>query len=234
MVIDKHLPAVLLDLDDTLLDFHKAEAIALTKTLVGMGIEPKESTIKRYSQINARQWELLEEGKATREQVLTNRFEILFEELGIERSGYEARLSYEGHLAVGHYFMDGAQELLETLKGRYVLYIVSNGTAVVQDGRIKSAGISPYFKEIFISELIGFNKPDPEFFRLCFERMEGFEKERCIIVGDSLSSDIKGGINAGINTCWYNPRGKTPREDIKPDYEIKSLNELPKLLEKLF
>lgn len=227
-------PAVLLDVDDTLLDFHKAEAAALSKTLVDMGVEPKAETLSRYSVINAGLWEQLEEGLVTREQVLTSRFEILFNELGLAHSGYEARLLYENYLSIDHYFMPGAPALLEALYGKYRLFIVSNGTASVQDGRIKSAGIARYFEEIFISERVGFNKPSPEFFARCFERIPGFARESTLIVGDSLSSDIRGGINAGIKTCWFNPKGKAAREDIRPDWEISALEELPGLLGEIF
>ncbi len=227
-------PTVLLDVDDTLLDFHKAEAAALAKTLTALDIEPRPETLRRYSQINARQWELLEEGRISREQVLTRRFGILFEELGVSRSETEARDSYESNLAIGHYFMPGAPELLEALYGRYALYIVSNGTAAVQEGRIASAGIAKYFEEIFISEEIGFDKPSRAFFEACFARMPGFDRERALIVGDSLTSDIRGGIHAGIRTCWFNPRGKAPRADIRPDFEIRTLDQLPPLLENIF
>ena len=227
-------PSVFLDVDDTLLDFHKAEAIALSKTLTAMGIEPKPETLRRYSEINASQWELLEEGIITRDVVLTRRFEILFEELGVARSGAETRDLYEHNLAIGHYFMPGAPELLEALYGVYDLYIVSNGTAVVQEGRIKSAGIAKYFEEIFISEEVGYDKPSREFFERCFACIPGFDPEKAIIVGDSLTSDIRGGINAGIKTCWFNPKNKAPRSDIRPDYEISELMELPGLLKELF
>ena len=230
----KRTAAVFLDVDDTLLDFHKAEAIALAKTLTAMGIEPREEILKRYSEINDSQWKLLEQGLIPREVVLVRRFEILFEELGLERSGAEARDTYEGNLAVGHYFMPGAPELLETLYRNYELYIVSNGTAVVQEGRIKSAGIAKYFKEIFISEEIGCDKPGKEFFRRCFERILDFDPKQAIIVGDRLSSDILGGINAGIKTCWFNPDRQENRTEIFPDYEIRALGELPALLKEIF
>ena len=225
---------VLLDLDDTILDFHKAEANAVSKTLLQLGIEPRESTVQRYSQINAGRWELLEQGLITREEVLTSRFEMLFAELGVERSGTEAQKIYEELLGKGHWFMPGAEELLEALYGKYPLYIVSNGNLSVQEGRIASSGIAKYFGEIFISQQIGFDKPRKEFFDACFARIPGFDRERSIIVGDSLSSDIRGGINAGIKTCWYNPRGKAAREDIRPDYSIAELNELPGLLSEIF
>ena len=234
MAEKKSKPTVLLDVDDTLLDFHKAEAIALAKTLRAMGIDPKPETLSRYSEINARQWELLEEGVVTRDVVLTRRFELLFEELGVVRSGAEARDMYEGNLAIGHYFMPGAEELLEALYGKYDLYIVSNGTAIVQEGRIGSAGIAKYFEEIFISEKVGFDKPSRAFFDRCFARIPGFDPARAIIVGDSLTSDIRGGLNAGIRTCWFNPKGKASRADIVPDYEIHTLDQLPGLLEEIF
>lgn len=227
-------PFLFLDVDDTLLDFHKAEAIALARALAAMGVEPRPEILSRYSQINARQWELLEEGLATREQVLLRRFELLFEELGLDRSGAEARDRYETNLAQGHYFIPGAPELLEALWGRARLFIVSNGTAAVQEGRLGSAGIGKYFEAVFISEEVGFDKPSRAFFDRCFAQIPGFDRERALIVGDSLTSDIRGGRNAGIKTCWFNPRGKPPRPDIRPDYEISALSQLPELVEELF
>lgn len=225
---------VLLDIDDTLLDFGKAEAAAIKKTFERIGIPATDEVIARYSEINNAQWSALERGELTRQQVLVRRFDILFEELGITGVPSEmAQASYEYLLGIGHYFIDGAVELLETLKDKYELYIVSNGTACVQDSRLASAGIAPYFKDIFISERIGADKPSREFFDRAFSRIEGFEREKAIIVGDRLSSDILGGINAGISTCWFNPKRLPPDPDIPADYEIHALNELPELLKNL-
>lgn len=224
---------VLFDVDDTLLDFGKAEAAAIRKTFERIGIPVTDELIRRYSEINAQQWSRFEKGEITREKLLTERFDILFSELGINVPSEMAQASYEYLLGIGHYFVDGAEELLEALKDKYELYIVSNGNASVQDRRLKSAGIIPYFKEIFISERVGFNKPSAEFFEACFERIPGFEKDKAVIVGDRLSSDILGGINAGVKTCWFNPRGDAPDPDIPADYEIKHLNELPALLESI-
>lgn len=232
---DKRDIFVLLDVDDTILDFHADEAVALKRALSELGIEPTEERIARYSVINQHMWELLEEGKLTRLEVLVKRFERFFEELGVKGiSGFKAQELYEHYLSLTHHFMPQAQRLLDALYGKYPLYIVSNGTGLVQDGRIGASGIGPYFEDIFISERMGTNKPSMDFFKACFARIEGFDKSRAIIVGDSLSSDIRGGINAGIRTCWYNPAGKAGREDIKPDYEIKELMELPGLLEEIF
>ncbi len=227
-------PIILFDLDDTILDFHKAEAIAIARTFRELGIEPTEELIRLYSRINARQWKRLETGEISREQVLVGRFEILFKELGLELSSRQAKALYENFLSQGHFFIPGAVELLEKLQGDYRLFICSNGTAVVQAGRLKSAGIAPYFEEIFISEEIGCNKPDPEFFRRCFERIPDFRRERCLIIGDSLSSDILGGIRAGIKTCWFIPGGRSRGEDVVPDYELGELEQVPDLLQKIF
>ena len=224
---------VLFDVDDTLLDFGKAEAAAIRKTFERIGIHVTDELIRRYSEINAQQWSRFEKGEITREKLLTERFDILFSELGINVPSEMAQASYEYLLGIGHYFVDGAEELLEALKYKYELYIVSNGNASVQDRRLKSAGIIPYFKDIFISERVGFNKPSAEFFEACFERIPGFEKDKAVIVGDRLSSDILGGINAGVKTCWFNPRGDAPDPDIPADYEIKHLSELPALLESI-
>ena len=224
---------VLFDVDDTLLDFGKAEAAAIRKTFERIGIPVTDELIRRYSEINAQQWSRFEKGEITREKLLTERFDILFSELGINVPSEMAQASYEYLLGIGHYFVDGAEELLEALKDKYELYIVSNGNASVQDRRLKSAGIIPYFKDIFISERVGFNKPSAEFFEACFEHIRGFEKDKAVIVGDRLSSDILGGINAGVKTCWFNPRGDAPDPDIPADYEIKHLNELPALLESI-
>ena len=162
------LKTIFLDLDDTLLDFHKAEAAALTKALTALDVPPTPAVIARYSAINAQQWRLLEEGKFTRDEILTRRFDILFRELGVERSSALARRTYEQFLGQGHIFIPGAEELLKALAPRYALYLVSNGTAAVQAGRIASAGIAPYFKEIFISEAMGLHKPQKAFFDACF------------------------------------------------------------------
>ena len=282
---------VFIDLDDTILDFHKAEAVAVRKALSEIGIEPTENIVVRYSMINAMQWRLLEDGLITREQVLVDRFRVLLSELfqvALSEEGADAaapisssadgtigkaeaisnmvedisnnanmahtqipnnidhisemalkiRNRYEVLLSQGHYFIEGAPELLETLYGKYDLYLASNGTAIVQDSRIASAGISKYFKEIFISERVGCDKPQVGFFEYCFDRISGtdgvtdFKKEETIIIGDSLSSDIMGGNNAGIYTCWFNPKGKERTDEVAIDFEVSELSEIPSLLEK--
>lgn len=225
------IKTVLLDLDDTILDFKKAERLALSRTLQQMGLKPTPDVLQRYSEINQAQWRLLEEKKLTRPQVMTRRFALLFEEKGIKADVEQAQQLYREELSKGHYFLPGAEQLLETLFHQYDLYLVSNGNAMVQDGRIKSAGISRYFREIFISERLGVDKPAKEFFDLCFEKIGNVNREETVIIGDSLTSDIRGGLNAGIHTIWFNPKGLPGREDIKPEWQVKSYAEIPDLLE---
>lgn len=229
---------ILFDLDNTLFDFNKAEGIALSKTLKGIGIEPTKAVIQRYSELNLAQWKLLEQGKLTRERVKTRRYELLFKELGVEYNAEKATGIYESHLATGHYFIDGAEELLKKLSNAnsYRLYLVTNGTKKVQDGRIASSGISQYFEDIFISEEVGYNKPSLEYFEACFARIPDFHKEKTVIIGDSLTSDIQGGMNAGITTIWFNRHHEKPfacenHSLPVPDYEIYALSELIPILE---
>ena len=224
---------VLFDLDDTLFDFHKAEKIALTKTLVHFGINPTEETLALYSTINAAHWKRLELGEISREEVKVGRYRELFKTIGVECDPVKATAYYESMLAIGHYFMPGAPELLEELYRKYRLYIVSNGTAKVQEGRIGSSGIAKYMDGIFISQILGANKPDKQFFDICFAEIPDFSLSETVIIGDSLSSDIKGGINAGITTVWFNPKGIENDNDIKPDYTIKELSEVPGLLSQI-
>ncbi len=227
------LTTIFFDLDDTLLDFTRAEAVALRKALTEVDAPAADAVLDRYHIINQRQWELLEEGVLTREEVLTSRFAILFEELGVSADAKDTCDRYEGHLAEGHWFRPGAEELLRRLAPEYDLYLASNGAAAVQNSRLESAGIAPYFKGIFISEELGADKPSRAFFDACFAAIPGFDRKTALMVGDSLTSDIRGGINAGLHTCWFNDREKPSRPDIVPDYTIRALAELPPLLERM-
>ena len=218
--------SVFLDLDNTILDFTKAERIALTQTLIERGVTVTEAVLLRYRDINIYCWEQLEDGKMARDEVLRRRFEMLFEELGLSCDGQEATERYEGLLHFGHWFIPGAEELLKTLAPVHDLYLASNGVASVQHSRIASAGIAPYFKGIFISEEIGAVKPQKAFFEACFARIPDFDPARALMVGDSLTSDIRGGINAGIRTCWYNPKNLPVPEGYNIDYIITDLHEI--------
>jgi 2-haloacid dehalogenase len=222
--------AILLDLDDTLLDFGAAEKVALSKTLQELGIAPTEAKLQRYHEINISQWEAFERGELSRERVLIRRFELFFEELGLQIDAQACEDRYRHYLGVGHYFIEGAEALLDYLSPKYKLYLASNGVAETQYSRLESAGIGHYFEEIFISETTGHHKPEREYFDYCFARISGFDPDTTLIIGDSLSSDILGGRNAGIHTCWCNIKRRPARSDIVPDFEIHSLAELYDIL----
>ena len=221
-----------LDLDDTILDFHKAERIAISKTIREFGVEPTEEILQLYHGINKWHWEQLELGKLTRAEVLVNRFGVLFERLGLQVDAEKCAKVYEVNLATGHWFLPGAEEAVDRLSKKYRLFLASNGTASVQKGRMTSANLYRFFEKVFVSQEIGHNKPSLEYFEGCFRQIPGFDREKAMIVGDSLSSDIKGGINAGIKTVWVNPDHK-PWGEIRPDYQIEALHQLEALLETL-
>ena len=170
----------------------------------------------------------------TRVQILGGRFAMLFEALGVLGDPEKTWKLYERNIGEQSFMLDGAVELLEELSEKYELYGASNGTASVQDRRIEKSGISRYFKDIFISQRVGFDKPDVRFFEIAFDEAGVTDKSECVMIGDSLTSDIKGGKNAGITTVWYNPKGKEPSPDIIPDYQASSLDMIPLVLEMIF
>ena len=218
-----------LDLDDTILDFHKAEYIAIGKTMAEHGIEPTEEIRNRYHVINKWHWEQLELGNMTRQDVVEGRFRVFFGEMGIQVDAAKVADDYMHNLSQGHYFLPGAEEAVERLSKKYRLFLASNGTASVQHSRMTSANLYRFFEKVFVSQTIGYNKPAKEYFDGCFAQIPDFDITRAVMVGDSLSSDIKGGINAGMKTVWVNPdhlEGK-----IKADYEIESITQLEALLE---
>lgn len=223
-----------LDLDNTILDFTKAESIAIRKTMSAYGLTPTDELAARYSAINDWHWKALERGELTKPEVVTRRFAVFFGEQGIDVDEKAAAKTYETFLSQGHWFLPGAEKCVkEELFGKYRLFLASNGTPVVQKGRMTSADLYPYFEQSFISEEIGYNKPAKEYFQIAFSRIPGFDPAECIMVGDSLTGDIQGGKNAGLRTVWVNPNHKTAPDHLKPDYEIELLADLPKLLEEI-
>ena len=230
------IKTVLFDLDDTIFDFSRAEHVAISETFRAVGIEPTDEVTKLYSKINQEQWERLQKNEIDRDEVRIGRFRRLFTILGVSADPNNTQKVYEYNLGSYYFYIDGAEELLEKLYGKYDLYIVSNGTTSVQDRRIAASGIGKYFKEIFISERVGYNKPSKQFFDYCTERIEGFDKDTAIIIGDSLTSDIQGGKNIGIKTCHYVRSGVIERGasgEVVPDFKVTSLSEIIPLLESL-
>ena len=222
-----------LDLDDTILDFARAERVALEKTLRAFGVEPTAERMDRYSRINKDCWKRMERGELTKDRLRTVRFALFFEALGLCADVEAVADTYVENLSMGHWFLPGAEEAVARLSKRYRLFLASNGMAAVQRGRMTSANLYRFFEQSFVSEEMVAAKPSRAYFDAAFSRIPDFDHSRAMMVGDSLTSDIQGGINAGIATCWVNPGHKPRRADIVPDHEITALSELEALLERL-
>ena len=219
---------ILWDVDGTLLDFIASQRDSLFQcfALFGFGKCTEEMHL-RYSAINISLWEMLERGERTKAEILTERFRRFFAETGLPVDQAEAfNAEYEKRLPDTIRFFPHALETLEALKGKVIQCSVTNGTLSVQERKMNETPLGTLFDRLFISEAVGAEKPDPRFFEAVFGTLGGIPKDRILIVGDSLTSDILGGLRAGIHTCWYNPDAKKSREDIRPEYEIRDLAEV--------
>lgn len=235
--------AILWDVDGTLLDFMYAQRQAFSECLEHAGQSVTEEMLRRYSAINDGYWKRYELGEVTKEQLRTGRFETFFESGRIE--GVDAAAfadSYEERLGRIYRYLDNSLELCRDLRGRIRQYVITNGVTAVQDSKLRLSGLGELMDGIFISEQVGTPKPQEGFFDYCINAMEaeGFrtDKSRMLIVGDSLTSDIRGGVLYGIPACWYRPedllgRDETVRElyrKYRPDYEISSLSQIYDIL----
>jgi len=224
--------AVLWDVDGTLLDFLTAERAAIRRCfeIFGLG-ECTDAMIEDYSAINVRWWERLERGEYTKPEILVGRFREFFARYGLDSAAAEPfNEEYQIRLGDTIVFFPGAEETLAALKGRVLQCAVTNGTRAAQQRKLSLSGLDKVFDHIFISDDLGVEKPSPAFFDRVFRRIGPIPPQEILIVGDSLTSDIKGGINAGIRTCWYNPWGRENTAALPIDYEIASLKEVPALL----
>ncbi|MBR5485872.1 MAG: YjjG family noncanonical pyrimidine nucleotidase [Oscillospiraceae bacterium] len=226
----KKYTTLLFDADDTLLDFKKAEQQALKKAFKLHDIEFNDGVNSLYQKINGKLWQDFEKGLISKEGVTQTRFCLLFNELGIEKDGIEFNKQYLSLLGGEGCIIEGADDICRRLSEKYDLYCVTNGVAATQKSRIALSGLEGFFKSIFVSEEMGWQKPRKEFFDEVFRRIPNAAPEECLIIGDSLTSDIKGGFNAGIDTCWYNPQNKPLTGDVNPLYTIHDLNELFEIL----
>jgi 2-haloacid dehalogenase len=225
---------IFFDLDGTLFDFKKSEKIALSKTLDIFNTSYSDEMINRYSKINEEEWAKLEKGETTKAELQINRYARFFDEYNIPLSPEKVNAQFKELLHNGHHLIDGAQDVLNILKEKnYRLYIATNGTATIQISRLKKAGVYNLFDDIFISEELGFNKPDKRFFEESFKRIDDFNKESAIMVGDRLTSDIKGAVDANIKSIYYNPTGKKFDIDVTPTFEIADIFDIIKIVESL-
>jgi len=222
----KAYKALFFDVDDTLLDFRAAEREALRQLFEDEQIELTPEMVQQYKNINQQLWREFEEGNRSRDDVVNTRFAEFFKVYGKEVDGVLLENKYRNYLQEGHQLMDGALDLITELKDYYDLYIVTNGDSATQDKRLRAAGLYPFFKQIFVSEDTGYQKPMKEFFDYVFDRIPNLSPEQGLIIGDSLNADIKGGNLYGLDTCWFNPEKNANNTGILPTYEINSLNKL--------
>ena len=221
--------SLFLDLDNTLLDFTKAEAAAIRKVLVAYSLPSDDGTVKKYSEINLSYWKRFERGEIQKNDIFEGRFNTLLDFLGEKRDTAAIARDYCKNLSEGYFTVEYAEEILDYLKTKgYKLYATTNGLSMTQFKRIKNSGIEPYFDKVFVSEEVNHQKPEKEYFDYVIANIPEKDKSKMLIIGDSQSSDILGGINAEIDTCWYNPNKSEPKYISK--FEISSLLELKKLL----
>lgn len=208
------------DLDQTLLDFDRSMEYALQAVFAQYGLKINEEMTARYSVINRSYWLRLESGELSKEQVTVGRFRTFFEELGITHvSPEELNVDYQRELGSVFFFMEGAKELVALLKERgYRQYVVTNGVNATQANKMRLSGLDRIMDGVFVSELMGYPKPRKEFFDGCFAALSDVDRNKCILVGDSLTSDMRGAENAGIASCWFNPEKQEKDVDVRTDY----------------
>ena len=245
--------AILWDLDNTLLDFDVAEKEALTTGFREFNLgEFTDDMLKDYMVINRRRWQALERGEMEKQEVLEGRYREFFASLGKDTSIAAAfNDRYQELLGETICFRDNSYELLESYQGKILQCMASNGTKKAQTGKLKNSGFDKIFDLCFISEEIGAEKPSIDFFTPSFAEIDKWllenekdlpysegkylgkiRKDEMIIIGDSLTSDIRGGNNAGIKCCWYNPKNLPLSGDVRIDYEIKNLQEVKEIISK--
>ena len=225
---------LLFDLDHTLLDFDTAEDVALTQLLKEEGVTDIQAYKDYYVPMNKSLWKDLELKKITKQELVNTRFSKLFSHFGIEKDGVYLAERYQFYLAQQGQVFSGAMELLDSLIDRgYELYAATNGITTIQTGRLAQSGLAPYFNQVFISEQLQTQKPDALFYDKIGQQITEFSKEETLMIGDSLTADIQGGNNAGIDTIWYNSHHLENKTKAQPTYEVDSYQALLELLDKL-
>lgn len=227
---------LLWDIDATLLNFKKAEYFAMREGFREFNIAIDESEIKNYNLINDKYWKRLEKGEITRETVLHGRFREFFDGLNIgynDKLIYDFNKFYQVELGNNIFFNDNAKETLKALEKSYKQYAITNGSIVAQKGKLKKSGLDKIFDGVFISEEMGIDKPNKEFFDIVFENIGSTDTREYLLVGDSLTSDILGANNAGIKNIWYNPEKKEKNLDVIVNFTIYDLREVVEILRKM-
>ena len=222
---------IIFDVDGTLFDYDLAENSALQQTFEHFGFEYKPEYLASYRKCNKQLWDAFELGNVTIKRLKVKRFELLLNEIGIPVDAYKFGRQYLKQLSLGTQLIKGAEKILESLSGKVGLILMTNGIKEVQRSRLDLSTIKPYFSDIIISDEVGVAKPDRKIFEIALENMSISDKSTILMVGDNLSSDIKGGIDFGIDTCWYNPKQKEVDPGIRATYEINDLADLLSIIE---
>lgn len=221
---------VLLDADMTVWDFEASEKLALADTVESLGVPMTEEISAYYHKINDALWRAFDLKQVTKEELSYRRFADLLAFVGKTGEPLELNRMYQRRLGEHSIMLPGAEDMVRTLAQRCTLYILTNGMHVAQVGRFEKSPIKPYIKEMFISEDMGCQKPDKEYFDKVFGLIGLEDKSRAVMVGDSLTSDIRGGINGGVDTIWYNPKHKPHDPKIMPTYTAYTMDEIVNLV----
>lgn len=221
---------ILFDADNTLFDFDQSERFAFAEALKQVGIPFIESQFKLYHSINKSCWRAFEDGLLKKEDLRTARFEQFFKAIDKEADPLQFSELYLTQLSHSAFMLEGSMALLEELSDQYKMAIITNGLKEVQRPRITKAGLSNIFDVIVVSDEIGHAKPHPSFFDYTFNEMRHPDKEEVLVVGDNLNSDIKGGKDYGVDTCWYNHLRVTNESEVVPTYEVHSIGEVKEIL----
>lgn len=232
--MSKTYTTVLFDADNTLLNFDKDEDNALRKVLAEYGVPVTEENISIYVNINTGMWKALERGEITKPELKRTRFRKFFEAIGFETQAdpFEINERYLSFLGDGGNTLEGAVDLCKELKEKgFDLYIITNGVTDTQKKRLSRSGLLPYITDVFISEALGFQKPRKEFFDIVLSKIPEKDKEKIIVVGDSLTSDIKGAMNAGLDSVWLNLKGADLPEEYTPKYVIEDIRNLGEIIQ---
>lgn len=224
------MKTVLLDVDDTIIDFHESAKATIIKAGQDFNVKITDDMLAYYMTQNDILWGEYEKGIIEREEIFRLRFPLLFKEYGYCIDGIEFEHLFQEYFKSETILVDGAKEFVEYLYSKYDLYVASNSLMETQQQRLKKAGLINYFKDIFVSDVFACQKPTKQFFDRCFSKIVDFDKNETIIIGDSLTSDIKGGCMAGIKTCWFNPFSKVNNTEFKPDFEINKLSDIKNIL----
>lgn len=226
---DTRFSIVLIDADETIFDFYLSEKTAIMNTCEEFGIQADDSDVSVYSRINDTLWKELERGLITREELREERFRRWFDYLSVKADVTNFDAHYAENLSKCGFLIDGALEFLEELSLLCDVYIVTNGLARTQRGRMNSSPAASYIKKMYVSEEIGYTKPDKRYFEYIFDDIGIYDISQFIILGDSLTSDMQGGRNAGIKTCLY----KRHIKDVSPelcDFAVSDYSEFISLV----